>query len=213
MPDPSDELIPTRHSLLNRLKDWDDHESWRDFFNTYWKLIYGVAVKSGLSDTEAQEVVQETVISVSKKMHDFKYDPAVGSFKGWLLHLTRWRIADQFRKRQRERQADAPHATDASRTATIERVPDPNSLNLDAVWDEEWQKNLVAAAIVNIKRQVNPRQYQIFDLYVIKQWPVGKVSKTLGVNVGQVYLAKHRITSLLKKEVIHLEKGTFGPSA
>src|SRR5437867_7448085 len=98
----TDELLPTRRSLLTRLKQWDDQESWRDFFNTYWKLVYGVALKAGLSDAEAQEVVQETVISVAKQMQDFKYDPAVGSFKSWLLQLTRRRIVDQFRKRPRE---------------------------------------------------------------------------------------------------------------
>ena len=79
------EFIPTRQSLLSRLKSWDDQESWRDFFNTYWKLIYGAAVKSGLNDAEAQDVVQDTVITVAKKMEDFKYDPAVDSFKGWLF--------------------------------------------------------------------------------------------------------------------------------
>ena len=96
-----DPSIPTRWSLISRLRDWDDQESWRDFFDTYWKLIYGVAIKAGLSNVEAQEVVQETVIAVARKIHDFKTDPAFVSFKAWLLHLTRWRIADQFRKRQR----------------------------------------------------------------------------------------------------------------
>jgi len=63
-----DDLIPTRRSLLSRLKDWDDQESWRDFFNTYWKLIYATAIKAGLTHTEAEEVVQETVITISKKI-------------------------------------------------------------------------------------------------------------------------------------------------
>ena len=61
------DFIPTRRSLLTRLKNWDDQESWRVFFDTYWKLIYGVAIEAGLTDTEAQEVVQETVITVAKK--------------------------------------------------------------------------------------------------------------------------------------------------
>src|SRR5579863_1553334 len=95
------ELIPTRQSLLSRLKDWNDQESWRDFFETYWKLIYNAAIKAGLSDTEAQDVVQETVISVLKNMPNFDYDPQKGSFKGWLLRLANWRVVDQFRKRQR----------------------------------------------------------------------------------------------------------------
>ncbi|MBI4661895.1 MAG: sigma-70 family RNA polymerase sigma factor, partial [Verrucomicrobia bacterium] len=39
----SDDTIPTRLSLIERLKNWDDQTSWQDFFNTYWRLIYGVA--------------------------------------------------------------------------------------------------------------------------------------------------------------------------
>ena len=53
------EFIPTRASLLGRLKDWGDQSSWQEFFDAYSRLIYNVAVKSGLSDAEAQEVVQE----------------------------------------------------------------------------------------------------------------------------------------------------------
>src|SRR3989454_6325968 len=105
MPEPSFDPIPTRHSLLNRLKDLGDQTSWEDFFDTYWRLIYNVAVKAGLTDTEAQEVVQETVIAVARKIAEFKADPAYGSFSAWLMRLTRWRIADQFRKRRGDSRA------------------------------------------------------------------------------------------------------------
>jgi RNA polymerase sigma-70 factor (ECF subfamily) len=203
---PEDEFIPTRASLLSRLKDWDDQESWRDFFNTYWKLIYGVARKSSLSDAEAQDVVQDAVLSVAKKMREFKYDPAVGSFKGWLRLITQRRIADHLRKRYREPKAAEPRPADTARTATVERVPDPDALDLEASWDAEWERNLMDAALNRVKKQVNPRQYQIFDCYVIKQWPVGKVAKTLGVSGTQVYLAKHRIGSLVKKELKRLNE-------
>src|SRR5213592_2844159 len=102
MPEHRDELIPTRASLINRLKNCQDQSSWQEFFDTYWKLIYGVARKAGLTDAEAQDVVQETMASVSKHMPTFKYDPAIGSFKAWLLNMTRWRITDQLRKRRPE---------------------------------------------------------------------------------------------------------------
>jgi hypothetical protein len=49
-----DELIPTRRSLLSRLKDWDDQESWRDFFNTYWRLIYGLASRAAATGLDLQ---------------------------------------------------------------------------------------------------------------------------------------------------------------
>jgi RNA polymerase sigma factor (sigma-70 family) len=85
---------------LNRLRDWEDQVSWREFFDTYWKFIYSVAVRSGLSDQEAEDVVQETVASVARKMPEFVYDPQKRSFKGWLMHVTRLRIVDSLRRRQ-----------------------------------------------------------------------------------------------------------------
>jgi len=72
---------PTRRSLLSRLRQWDDQESWQDFFSTYSKLIYGVALRAGLAEAEAEDIVQETVISVARQMPNFRYDPAQGSFK------------------------------------------------------------------------------------------------------------------------------------
>ena len=198
-----EELIPTRDSLLSRLKDWRDDDSWRDFFNTYWKLVYGVALKSGLTEQEAEEVVQETVITVARRIPEFKYDPTVCSFKTWLLNLTRWRIVDQLRKRQPKLNG---YADGTPHTATIERLPNPPGVDLDAMWDYEWQQSLVTTAIQRVKRRVNPEHYQIFHLCVFKEWPVKKVARELDVNVAQVYLAKHRVGVLLKKEVKALEK-------
>jgi RNA polymerase sigma factor (sigma-70 family) len=198
-------LIATRRSLVDRLANWDDQRRWQEFFDTYWKLIYSAARKSGLADAEAQEVVQETVITVAKNIDRLQYDPAIGSFKGWLLQITRWRIADQFRKREPDA-AKRPASPDDPLTATIERVPDLQTVDLDAVWEAEWKDNLLEAAIARVKKKIDPKQFQIFDCYVRKEWPAQKVAARLAVNVGQVYLARHRVSALLKKEIKTLEK-------
>lgn len=196
-----DEFIPTRQSLLGRLKDWGDQESWKEFFETYWKLIYSAALKSGLSDAEAQDVVQETVLSVAKKMPDFTYNPAVGSFKHWMLQLTGWRIYRQLQKRLPVTGEDLHRPAGTDETSAWERIPDPAGGNLEQIWDEEWEKNMMDAAIERVKRNIDPKQYQLFDLYVLKQWPIREVTKTLKVSAGRVYIAKHRISSLIKKEL------------
>jgi len=198
-------LIATRRSLVERLADWEDQRRWQEFFDTYWNLIYSVARQSGLTDSEAQEVVQETVITVAKNIDKLKYDPAIGSFKGWLLQITRWRTADQFRKRE-SGDAKPPRSPDDRLTATIERVPDSRIADFDAVWEAEWKENLFEAAIARVKKKVEPKQFQIFDCYVRKEWPAQKVAERLRVNVGQVYLARHRVSALLKKEIRALEK-------
>lgn len=199
-----EELIPTRASLIHRLKNWQDEASWQDFFNVYWKLIYGVARKAGLSDSEAQDVVQETLVSVAKHMPTFQYDPSIGSFKAWLLNMTRWRIIGQFRKRSPE--AIHRAADSQSGTATVDDVPDLQSPDLDAVWEAEWAGNLLSAAMENLRRQADPQKFQIFDFYVNKEWPPEKVADRFGVSVDLVYQTKHRLTESLRAEVSRLEK-------
>lgn len=199
-----DELIPTRATLLQRLKNWQDQSSWQEFFDTYWKLIYRVALKAGLTETEAQDVVQETMVSVAKHMPAFKYDPAIGSFKAWLLKLTRWRILDQFRKRGPLQHQSLSQDT-VTGTSTVDKVVDPKGKDLDAVWDTEWKKNLLEAALLKVKRRVDAQKYQMFDLYVNKEWPAAKVAEAFGVSIDQVYLAKHRVTDVIKEEVSRLE--------
>lgn len=197
-----DELIPTRQSLLSRLKDWNDQESWKMFFDTYWRLIYSAAVKAGLNDAEAQDVVQETIISVMKSMPSFKYKSQQGSFKSWLLNCTSWRIANQMKKRRPGMVRSRSSASDTStRTDTIERVPDPAGPELEAIWDHEWELNLMEAALQRVKRKVDPKMYQVYDLYVRKEWPVSRVSHALKVQMPYIYLAKHRVAKLLRKEV------------
>jgi RNA polymerase sigma-70 factor (ECF subfamily) len=200
MPQPMN-LIPTRESLLSRLRDWADDESWSEFFHTYWRMLYEVALRAGLREDEAQEAVQETVIAVAKKMPGFHYDPTIGSFKGWLLQIARRRIVDQFRKRNAGTGTDQRSSIETLSPAELESLSDPVGCDLEAIWDEEWEKSVLAAAIERVKRRVSPEQYQLYDLYVFQRWPVTKVARELGVSLGRVYLAKHRIGRLLKKEV------------
>lgn len=201
-----EELLPTRRSLLERLRDWEDQSSWREFFNTYWKFIYGVAIRSGLSDSEAEDVVQETVLSVAKKMPEFVYDPAKCSFKGWLMRITRLRILDQLRRRQPAFQQVPAGEGDSRRTATVERIPDAAAMaEQDSGWDEEWERNLVDAAMERVKLRVKPEHYQIFYLSAVKGLKPGEVARMLQVNVGRVYLVRHRLGKDVKREVERLK--------
>jgi RNA polymerase sigma-70 factor (ECF subfamily) len=197
--------LKTRQTLIERLRDREDKQTWREFFNRYWKLVYGLAIKSGLTHDEAEEVVQETMVTVSQCLDDYLYKPQECSFRSWIFHKARWRIIDQIRKRKPDFVQSSEPGSDTSRTATVEKVPDEESVKLEQHWNEEWQKNLVDVAIERVKHNVADRQFQIFDLYVLKEWPVAEVKRMLHVSTAQVYLAKHRVAALIKKEVKKLE--------
>jgi RNA polymerase sigma-70 factor (ECF subfamily) len=190
-------FLATRRTLLHRLRNVDDHAGWREFFEIYWRLIYAVARRSGLDEFEAEEVVQETVITAARKIPEFRYEPALGSFRGWLLTIARWRIADQFRKRQIE---------EPPRT---EQIAELAVTNFDTVWAEEWERHLLGSGLEILKRKVSSEQFQLFECYVIKGWPAQKVAEVLGVRANSVYLAKNRLSPMLREIVARIEKGEY----
>jgi RNA polymerase sigma-70 factor (ECF subfamily) len=139
-------------------------------------------------------------------MDTYRYEPEKCRFKTWLMRITRMRIVDQFRKRRPAFAARAGRAGAATRTPTEERIPDPTTPFVETLWDEEWQKNLVDAAMDRVKRRVKPEHYQIFYLSVVKELGASRVARTLGVSAAQVYLVKHRVAAQVKKEIQQLEK-------
>lgn len=217
-----DELAPTRLSLLERLRDLDDKGSWQEFFDTYWKLIYSAAVKGGLSNAEAEDVVQETIIGIARNMERFRYQPEVCSFKGWLMHLTRCRIVDHSRNSPAGRFAFVPLPTEPQTDAGNQEQPSlenqqtalsfASETAFEDLWDEEWKKNLTDAAMERVKRKVAPEHYQIFYLHVVKGMPARHISELFGASMTKIYVVRHRVARLVKREVRALEsKGVQRP--
>jgi len=136
-----------------------------------------------------------------------QYDPRAGSFKAWLLQMTRWRILDVFRARKRQPSLSNQGNADSedSQNLAMERLSSEKDNLLESIWDREWRDNISAAALERVKAKVSPRQFQIFDCYVMKGWGVKKTAEALGINAAQVYLAKHRVGNLVKKEIQGLE--------
>lgn len=204
----TDSLLPTRVSLLSRLHDWQDQEGWREFFETYWRLIYKVARGSGLDDLQAQEVVQTTFIYLSRRMPRFRYEPARGSFKSWLRVVTRSRISVY---RRTEKVAGAllcdplPEQTGGH---GLEQVSDPAADVLDDLWQREWEESLLNAAFRRLRSKINAQQLLIFRLATTGDLPMTLVARKLDVSLAQVYLARHRVGKLFKAEVQRLRRET-----
>ncbi len=200
------DLAPTRPSLVGRLKDWSDEASWHEFHKTYHRLIRRTALQAGLSETDADEVVQETIVSTAKAMPGFRYDPEVCSFKGWLRYLTRCRIADHLRKQERRLPVAEPDPQPTGGTGLLERQPDPESMSSTKEWDQEWERNLFEVALDGVRNRVKPIHFQVFQLCAIKGEKPQQVARDLDINLARVYLIRHRVTSALRKQIASLKK-------
>lgn len=196
--------LRTRPTLLLRVHNWEDQASWGEMDRIYRRLVYARARRAGLSHEDAEDVAQDVFKRVAETIRSFDVTPERGSFRGWLMQLTQWRIADKFASRQPQRpDYPSPSRDDTSSgTATVDRIP---SAAEEDEWDREWESQVLAAAIDRIARRVQPRHFQVFDLYVRQHWPVFRVATELGVNPASVYVIAHRITRQLRSEVEKLQ--------
>ena len=201
----NESLLPTRQSLLSRLRDWEDQAGWAEFFETYWRLIYGVARRAGLSDAEAQDVVQDTLVVVAKQMPGFRYDPARGSFKAWLHTVIRSRLSRHWRK-ARARPAVATGGGIGLEAGTEPEADLAAPPEFEAEWQREWEHNLLEAALRRVQAKVSSRQFLLFSLAVLREVPVATIRRQFDASLAQVYLAKHRVGKLLRAEVARMRK-------
>jgi RNA polymerase sigma factor (sigma-70 family) len=201
-----DDLYLTQVTLIEKIKNWEDRVSWERFMKTYSPLVYSVALRAGLSNAEADDVVQDTMLSIAKNIREFQYDPAIGKFRNWVIKNTSFRVGDQFRRRKKLPMPRTSRTRNEDRTATIDRIPAPDSLNIEALCEEEWEKHIRDVAVQKIKDKINPKHYQVLDLHMLKNWPVPKVARTLGVTSAFVHLTRFRLIKILKKEVEALKQ-------
>ena len=195
-----DDSLPTRASLLLRLQDLDDHSSWMEFFDRYRRFIFGIALRMGLSRQDAEEVVQDTVISVSRGLPSFSYNPTKGSFKGWLMRVTQHKVVDQFRKLGRQVPTDGlPGETTATPEAAVDQP-------FDAFWEAEWQHNLLQVATDELRLAVSPRNFQIFDWTVRMGRTAEETAKAFGISTVLVRVTKFRVLHEFKRILRRLEK-------
>jgi len=209
----------TRLSLLARLKDWSQQTAWREFDHDYAPLLRNVARKAGLADDEADDMVQETLIAVAKKIGEFQHAGNRGSFRAWLYQQARWRITDQFRARQRATPPDQPlshrmgerrpgegeHEDECSTRSTmsqeIHAAASETDPAFEGLWAEEWEEHLRQSALAKVKQQVSARQFQLFDLHVLQGMSVGDTAHAAGASMAAVYMAKSRVSRLFNREV------------
>lgn len=192
----------TRRTLIDRLVNRVDSD-WHQFFDTYWRLIYNTAYASGLSPSDCEEVVQETVMAVLKRIDTFRYDPEKGRFRSWLLSITRNKVKDQFR-----RIAQLKKISELDENSDMDPGPEWES-SVEQGWGEEWQKNLLYAAMDNLKKKLDPKHFQVFYMINIEDSTASEVSDFLGISRMRIYLINHRVKKQIADEVQRLGKEIF----
>lgn len=195
-------LTPTtRASLLFRLRDSQDHEAWVEFVSLYEPVAYRLLRRHGLQDADAREIMQELFLAVSRSID--RWDPARGSFRGWLRRVARNLVINWLK--QRDRRLMATGGSDLH--AMLDKLP-ADSGPETVEFDKELRRALFHRAAEQVRGEVQPATWQAFwETGVIGISPADAALK-LGMGVGAIRVAKCRVLNRLQAAVNKMEKAT-----
>lgn len=190
----------TRNSLLSAIKDPGNRTAWADFYALYGGYVRSIALASSARPTgdEVEEVVQQVFVDIAQGK--LRYQRGRGSFRALLKTAVRRRCIDQIRKRRPD-QVNRVHrdAGDTRETATLDRLVDNHAPETHRRSDEEWRLLVAEETRREVMRKAPPRQFQIFEVRVVRRWEVQRVMTTLGVNRNKVDLAVSRVGKIYKE--------------
>jgi RNA polymerase sigma factor (sigma-70 family) len=186
------EVPETHASLIVRVRDPRDGTAWRTFSEIYGPLIHGFARKKGLQDADAADLTQDVLGAVSQALRNASYDPARGSFRGWLFSAVRHRLA-----RYLERRPHQPRGSgDTDMVQLLEQQPATDAES--ELWDLELERRLFQWAVEQVRPTVAENTWQAFWRTAVERQPPQEVAQDLGLAVTAVYMAKSRMLARLK---------------
>lgn len=184
----------TRFSLIVKLQDADDIVSWTQFVDIYEPMIYRIARSHGLQHVDAEEVTQEVLCSVARKVVDWKPSRQPGSFRRWLYRVMRSRLVDLYRS---EKQRPDFSISDGEIGELLDQHPD----DFEAQLESERRQAIFLWAAKRVREEVQPATWEAFWRAGVSGEDVAAVARALGMSKGAVYVAKSRVMSRLRQAV------------
>ena len=204
--------LATRLSLLDRLKRTSADEDWRHFYAKYNAVILSFARKQGADDHTAEDVLQEAMMVVIRKLPAFDYDAQRGSFRNWLLTIVTHKVREAKRRSHVDRMLsmDALSADDAE--SWEERFAS-ESPEAGANVEEAWRQSLIEEALQRVLTdpRTKPETVAIFRACALESRPVAEVAAQFGLKENAVYQIKNRMMTRLTEIVTALESGQADP--
>jgi RNA polymerase sigma-70 factor (ECF subfamily) len=174
------------------MRDPRDEAAWREFVDLYMPLVYGYARKQGLQDADAADLSQDVLGAIAGAIGRLEYDPRRGAFRNWLFTIVRRKLSS-WQTAQANR---ARGSGDSGTQRVLELCPTPEGI--EAEWEAEWERRLVAWACEQVRRTVTDLTWQAFWRTAVEGQRGQRVATELGMSVAAVYHARSRVLARLK---------------
>ncbi len=187
-------LPVTTSLLLDALRDERDQDGWREFTERYWPVLVGLGVHLGLTETDAADAAQWTLVEFLREFRAGRYQRGKGRLSAFVIGIAKNRI--RALRRQSARRAPAG----------IEPADEIDDATLQNVWEQQRRSAILQAAITTLREstKIAPATLQAFELVALRDVPAEEAARQAGISVDDVYLARHRCTRKLREIVDNL---------
>ena len=193
------EFPETSHSLIARVKDLGDGTAWAEFLGIYQPVVFRMARRRGLQDADAQDVIQQVFLSISKSIEGWVPSDLQPPFRAWLTTIARNAITKALTRRPRDAATGSTSMVDL-----LEAQPDPQETTAEIL--AEARKELVRWATEQIRSEFSEATWNAFWRTAIEGVPIAEVAKSTGRSAGAVYVARYRVIARLKEKVLEVSQ-------
>jgi RNA polymerase sigma-70 factor (ECF subfamily) len=180
----------TQPSLLSRVRDPADQAAWHEFQTKYRELILRYCRRRGLQATDAEDVLQGTLLKLMRSLPGFVYNPSRGRFRDYLYRVVRNAVIDLG-----ARQAGGPQPVD---TDVLAAAAGPETT--DQQWEDEWTDHHYRQAIASLRATFDGKSVAVFECLLAGGAPEG-VAASFNMNVMAVHKVKQRVKDRLRELV------------
>jgi len=184
----------TDPGLIESCRDWRNEERWVAFYNRYSPLIRSYARRAGLSDVEVDDVIQGTMIKVSRHLPAFVYDPSTCRFRTWLSRIVNQRIIEARHLRKR-----SLYPVEAIIQIRSELISDSFVMDASPAASEAVNA-LTEACLARVRSNAKPLHWQVFEAYCLLGLAAAEVAQRFGTSSGNVRIIAFRFKRMLHRE-------------
>jgi len=185
----------TRQTLIERLRDQYDEESWQTFTQIYQRYIYVVIRRMNISHSEAEDLVQEVLFKIWNKLPDFNYSPDKAKFRTWLSTVIKNKVLNFL-------ESSKSHANKISKAAE-QPTKNYSEHEMDSIIQKEWENYITNMAMDRIKKSFPGQAISVFEM-TLEGKSIAEIAAALDIKENTVYKSKNRVKAKLMNEIASL---------
>lgn len=186
--------MDTSTSLLLSLRSNSNGVAWQTLCDLYSPLLNNWLKRYGMSQSDIEDITQEVLMVVVRRIPDFEIEPGKGAFRRWLKTITVNCMRDFWRRNQKKFVAPGG----STFNELIEQLTDPHS-GVSRLWKQEYEEQVSIYLLNQVRNQFSKQTYQAFQRFALDGINAETVAQELGMTPNAVFIAKSRVMASLRE--------------